>query len=211
MTTMWITSPHDPPDIWQSHSTYTGQLAFDVGANSGMTTQMYAANFDRVVAFEPCRESYRQLVEICPSNCVPVPFALGSHPGMIQLEETEVLAQFGELKFGDQPLLPWGQTSGYRSVPRVTLDQMSEVFGFPDFVKIDTEGSEVEIVAGGRRTFEHCPEFLIEIHTRENGKTIRGWLATVYGEQVEVVRHSGYPLDPDGLWANHYYVRSRQG
>lgn len=202
----YITTPHDPPEIWASHATYTGQLAFDVGANSGMTTQMYAANFDHVVAFEPCRESFRRLVEILPSNATAVPFALGSSARMLELESTELLDGYGELKTGDSMELFWGQVTGSRLVPCVTLDQMSEAFGYPDFVKIDTEGSELEIMLGGEQTFLKQPAFLIEIHSRENGKMIRGWLQTIYAD-VEVVRNPAYPLDPDGMWATHYYVR----
>jgi len=76
-------------------------------------------------------------------------------------------------------------------VPATTLD----LLGYPnpdlqvDFVKIDTEGAEADILAGAEWTIvAHRPRLLVEIHNLDNLEACRRLLRS-HGYQVEHVPH----------------------
>ncbi len=193
----------DPVEVWATYETYRGGLAFDVGANGGMTSRIFAPNFERVVAFEPCVESFVALTEDCPPNVTPMPVALADRAGLLTLERTDVLVGLGELKLGDSMERIWGPTTETRTVPAMTLDSATDMFGPPDFVKIDTEGSEAIIVEGGIYTFRECqPRFVIEVHAAANGEQI---LETLDDYNITLFRHPAYK-PTSSLYADHYYL-----
>jgi FkbM family methyltransferase len=68
----------------------------------------------------------------------------------------------------------WGfrvDPSGDRAVEACTLDQLIDLFGDDvDFVKMDIEGSEWEVVTSSGDWPERVGSLLIEVHERGNGK-----------------------------------------
>lgn len=195
----------DPREIWDRYKTYRGDLAFDIGANGGMVANILAANFESVIAFEPCEESFQQLRNSARPNVVPEMVAVSDFDGEVTLLEAEKTMGMGELVTGTSLPMAWGATTGERTVPAITLDAAVETYGIPDFIKIDTEGHELAIVEGGL-TFltDHEPRLLIEVHSEENGKVIREHLAH---RLMDEVRHQAYTPD-SYYWTNHYYLVS---
>lgn len=194
----------DPPEIWDLYRTLTGRLAFDVGANGGMTTELLVGGFGKVVAFEPASESFAALLELHERNSdiAPVPFAVSDHGGSVELyETTKAMGDYGELVSDVPALAAWGERTGSRVVPATTLDDAAKVWGLPDFVKIDTEGHELPIVEGGSKVFESGPRFVIEVHEHGQGVKIAGLL-----DAVKVI-HSGEPVGYGQ--DNHYYLVDR--
>ena len=130
-------------------------LVFDVGANTGERTDVFAALGSAVVAFEPLPQLSGALVDRFAHNPAVVvrATALGATPGIAQLrmgdESTistmsdswrEAVTSSG--RFSDHR---WGEAI---DVPVSTLDVEIALQGRPDFCKIDVEGFELEVLRG---------------------------------------------------------------
>lgn len=128
------------------------EMAWDVGANTGMTLPLLTELFSKVIAFEPAAESF-----------APLAAAWGQDP-QVQLVNKAVAGRDGKLvlsvrtapMFSGQLVAPdmdwdWGPETGRRYVPCVTLDSLTIEHGVPDFVKIDTEGGELKVLQGASR------------------------------------------------------------
>jgi len=131
-----------------------GDLVFDVGANQGEYSEVYANEGARVVAVEPNTAlTFRleALARMC--NVRPVFKAIGEAPG------TAVLNVCSEPAFSTLviPGVDWmAQSPDYagvswthsREVPVTTLDDLRNEFGRPEYVKIDVEGFEINVLKG---------------------------------------------------------------
>lgn len=192
---------HDQAGAWDVLRAAKGTLAFDVGANIGQASRVLAQGFVNVVAFEPCRESYEILKAEMPPNVVTREIAVTSHDGTLTLSETAEAIRTGQLTTGEG--LHWGPIMGSREVPCLTLDSLAEEFGFPDMLKIDVEGHEVEVVRGGMSVFEKEPQVIIEVHRAEHEQVIRGLLPW---DWTKLTHHSG--ID-SFIRENHFWIVSQ--
>lgn len=190
----------DSPAYWNRLSEARGTRIFDVGANGGGTAWIFAAHFEHVVAFEPCRESYDDLVAQLPENVDAHNLAISDHCGVVSLREAARSMVGGQLVTGES--LEWGETLGYREVLCVTLDEAAKEWGVPDAVKVDVEGHECHVLAGASETLSKRPTWMVEVHAAEYEEPLR---EALHGYQIETLRHSGYPEDSEG-WRNHFYL-----
>jgi protein O-GlcNAc transferase len=137
------------------HLLQPGHKVIDIGANYGVYTLSMAKTVGStgcVWAFEPASSTANLLAEgIAVNGFAQVTLersALSSSKGTAQLS----LNQNSELN-----ALIHGQlsTSASETVPLVTLDDCMETYGWRDieFVKIDAEGEEANILKGGKRFF----------------------------------------------------------
>jgi FkbM family methyltransferase len=188
----------DQAGAWDVISQASGDLAFDVGANIGQSTKVLANGFKKVIAFEPCLESFEILAVEAPHNVVPVQLAVGSVNGEIELEEHELSIRTGQLTAGDG--LHWGRKVGTRQVPCRTLDRLVQDFGMPDFLKIDTEGSEVEVVRGGLGCCQNVRDMIIEVHSAGNEREIRELLFNREFTKLEHNLRVGSPIRVNHFW-----------
>lgn len=195
----------DPPYVWNKLDRVTGGRAFDIGANGGMTARTFAGHFDEVVACEPAIESYQHLCSDLPENVTPLNIAVSDVTGEIELEERDITLPLGELvtpAAGLGETGTWGNHVGRRQVRAVTLADLVDEYGAPDFIKIDTEGHERPIVEGGLDFLrEHRPNMVIEIHDRASGD----WILEALGAPAELVRHPAYPPGSD-RFHHHYWL-----
>lgn len=132
-----------------------GDLVFDVGANVGNRTAVFADLGARVVAIEPqatCVEVLRREFGASPQVTI-VPAGLAAEPGSQQLytssastltsmspefiEATRSSGRFAEFSFEEGDV-----------VPTTTLDALIAEHGTPSFCKIDVEGFEEQVLAG---------------------------------------------------------------
>lgn len=196
----------DTPEVWGLYSTYSGGLAFDIGANGGMTAAIFAQHFDQVIACEPAVESYRHLVKNAALNVLACNLAVSDHDGDVTLREVTITDGFGELVTGDSLTVTWGPQTGERVVPCITLDQLAIRYGQPDFVKIDTEGHETQVLAGGTTVFDSDPQFVIEVHSAADGQWIMDYLI----EHDCAWRRISEQWSPTPEYRdNHYWIVSR--
>lgn len=132
-----------------------GQKVIDIGANYGVYALSMAQTVGptgRVWAFEPASSTAQLLAEGIAANgfaqVVLDRRALSSTSGTAQLCLNEN-SELNALAHG----MP--STGACETVPLVTLDECLESYGWLDieFIKIDAEGEEANILKGGERFF----------------------------------------------------------
>jgi FkbM family methyltransferase len=143
-----------------------GQQTIDIGANYGVYTLTMAkivGPTGAVWAFEPASSTVALLAQgIAANNFSQVVVecsAISSACGTARLALNDN-AEFNSIVRDE---LPAGTTE---TVPLVTLDDCLLRYGWKDidFMKIDAEGEETNIIAGGRKFFSECsPLILYEI------------------------------------------------
>lgn len=195
----------DQAGAWLVLAQATGRMAFDVGANVGQSTRVLARNFDHVVAFEPCQESFEILAIEAEEHVTPVCAAVSARDGEIALDEAAMSIATGQLVTGPGLAL-WGERVGRRTVPAVTLDSMTEHFGYPDFLKVDVEGHEVEVLRGAQKLLcASHPEVIVEIHQEDNEAPVRALLA---GYDLVKLTHGDYVRPGGEIHRNHFWLSS---
>jgi FkbM family methyltransferase len=139
-----------------------GDLVFDVGANQGEYSEVFASRGARVVAIEPNPAYSVRLLGLARTRSIVPKFcAVGDHEGSATLN---ICSQpgFSTLQpemidwTKDSPDYLGVQWAAKIDVPILTLDSVAEQHGVPSFVKIDVEGFEYEVICG----MSFCPRFV---------------------------------------------------
>lgn len=149
------------------------ELIFDVGANSGEKAAIFKKLAKQVVCFEPSPNSIKTLrSRFAFSNIIVSPTALSDSNSIRQLylvEDRETLNSISKKQL-TEVIEHAARDSKIRTldVQTKTLDEMIEKFGRPQYIKIDVEGNEKEVIFGLSKpvnllSFENCtPNFLEE-------------------------------------------------
>lgn len=168
-----------------------GAVCFDIGANVGAITfalARAAGPGGRVYAFEPGPPTLRRLqrnVSLNPSlkEVVSIhPVGLSDRPGsLLWSEDMENRGNAGLL-----------HESGER-VPVVTLDDFCREQGVErvDFIKIDVEGMELEVLRGAESVLRRCRPVLY-FETLAAFAEVRGF--DIFGEIERLLLGCGYQL-----------------
>ncbi len=140
------------------YSTYlpTHALVFDIGSNVGDRTVIFRELGARVIAVEPQSECVQMMLKRkhVDSEVIALTAAVGASNGWIDIHINKKLHPLSSCN------PDWIKTvittnrfqnsewDGTRRVPMITLNEMIEAYGLPDFIKIDVEGYEHEVLAG---------------------------------------------------------------
>lgn len=158
-----------------------GTTAIDVGANVGI----YALELSKavgeqgtVIAIEPWPDNVRRLKETIAGNSIAniriLPCAVGSEPGMV-----EMYGGCDPAYVTSVPMHGRGAYSQMRRIEQRTLDQLWADAGMPavSVVKVDVEGSELEVLKGARRLLAAChPTLLCEANSTEKALLLTRYL-----------------------------------
>lgn len=199
-----------------------GKVVYDVGSNEGIFS-LYAAREvaegGQLVAFEPHPLAFRRTVRNLELNrfpCRTLAFniALGKEHGRATMACPSGESARSTL---NQTIAEKYRSDGEKCASfEVQIERMDDLVGQglrgPDFIKIDTEGHELDVLIGAEQTLRrYSPEIFLELH----GTTTQDWIAKRRGlhEFLEACgyrilsmrRESLAVLDP----ASHLYCRPR--
>jgi FkbM family methyltransferase len=147
-----------------------GDLCFDIGANLGNRSDIFAGLGARVIAVEPQHECVTQLRKKYSDNpmVTVVPKAVGRQvgEGRLMVSQAHVLTSMSKewvdrvKESGRFGIYEWERSE---AVPVTTMDELIGQYGVPAFCKIDVEGYEAEVLGGlsapiGAVSFEFAPE-----------------------------------------------------
>lgn len=180
-----------------------GDMVVEVGANFGAHTVPLArltGPGGTVVAFEPQRLAFQALCGNVALNSLPhvitVPSAVGAEPGVLHVPQLDPDAEqsIGSLALG-------GHAEG-ELVPVATLDRLR--LARLDFLKVDVEGMECEVVRGARETItEHRPVLYVECDRPEREREL---LDLIHGLEYRTWWHRPPLYNPDNVRANRANV-----
>lgn len=162
---------------------FAGQTIFDIGAYVGLYTTFFsnrAGPSGKVIAFEPNPMNFAELNHNLRLNgfnsTKTMMVAVADKPGKLEMGVSPYLTSRGSLDEGWQ-----GQFRNdvkKITVDVVTIDELVEkgTIPKPDFVKIDVEAFEVQVLKGMQKTLtKYHPTLWVEIHgplTKELLETI---------------------------------------
>lgn len=157
-----------------------GDTVFECGAHHGFTTLLLADRVGRegkVIAFEASKHNCEILhknIELNKlSNVTAYNYAVGSSEGQICISSS---MNSNVLK-----------TSSGDTVKMVCLDSFENEN--PDFVKIDVEGYEAEVLKGAQEILDMKPKIEIEVHTELLAK-----YNTSAQEILDLIKAKGYEI-----------------
>lgn len=136
----------------------SSSVCFDIGANVGFYSLIFARRARSVYAFEPNPRNIRYLQEIMKLNRVTnveiLPWAVTDAEGRAMFREAE---HHGEGRLDKEGTIP---------VPTVTCDAFcGRASVTPDVMKIDVEGAELAVLKGAERIIKsRRPTILLSTH-----------------------------------------------
>lgn len=124
-------------------------LAFDIGANIGKYTEVLLQHYNAVVAVEPM-ESHCHYISrrLSGQNLVIVNALVSDKQGSLPFYECDTISTV---------VKEWVENSRFtgdytwqtpKLKPAITIKNLIDEYGPPDFIKIDVEGHEFEVLSG---------------------------------------------------------------
>ncbi len=137
------------------------KVCFDFGANVGFYTLLFSMYADKVYAFEPLPRNLHYLVKLIFINkinnvhVVPAAVSCCSRISFFSEGENAALGKLDDK--GNIPVLS------------ITCDKFTEETGIvPDLMKIDVEGSELNLLRGAENILKkHHPSIVLSIHSTD--------------------------------------------
>ena len=156
-----------------------GDVFYDLGANAGFFSLLAAKLVGpkgRVFAFEPLPENIESVREQIFVNsldyCELIPKAVCDRSG------TSSFAAAHHVSLGRIDGEDYKAAKQILTVETISLDEFVENHPRPDFIKIDVEGAEADVLigAGTLLSSKDAPSLLIELHGRDKARKVEAIL-----------------------------------
>ena len=192
-------------ETWLEQFIGDGGLAFDIGANDGDWSARLARSYANVVAVEPDERAFSVLQASTAQSVHCLNCAVTAKDG-----EVDFYLRHSTLQSSLLMEHPIGGADMAAAPPQqvvkaagVTLDSLLSrarvLFGAdPDFIKVDVEGAEGDVLAGATDAAFRKAKWLIEVHDR--AKDVGVQLARLGYEKVRIVRHPYESAHPNHFW-----------
>jgi FkbM family methyltransferase len=175
-----------------------GDVVFDLGAYCGVSTYAFSKSVGesgRVYSFEPDASSYALLLRNIDrhqlQNVTPMRLAVAATSGESAFNQEGTL---GSVLSRHSPRATTGTVS---KVTTIDLPTACERFGLPAFIKMDIEGSELEVLDASRGFLkENDIQFALDTHHWVDGIRTTQQVEQIFGE-------CGYETassDASGFW-----------
>jgi FkbM family methyltransferase len=159
------------PQLFYRQFVSRGSTVFDIGANVGTYTEAFLSlGAGKVVAVEPTPDLVRKLRYIRDKRLTVVGSGVGKEPGILpfNLSNFSTLNSFsGEWLDKVAQEVPSGRPQWVNTVnvEVTTLDAIIKEHGTPDYIKIDVEGAELQVLQGLTSSPKYLSfEFHSELH-----------------------------------------------
>jgi len=160
-----------------------GELFVDVGAGIGLYTFELRTNFKRVLAIEPSPNNIAILMEEIrrqkADNIVCMEAAVSNNEGTSPL--------YLGPNWGWHSLIP--RYDRRISVKTVTISKLLENEKVVDFIKVDVEGAEWNVLEGSIPILNRVKSWLVELHNHDKKAEITEWFVS-RGYKVRWLDHS---------------------
>jgi FkbM family methyltransferase len=170
------------------------RVSLDVGANKGIYTFALLMCSSAVHAFEPNPKLFAILRRWAQGRAELHPFALGERAGTMDLH----VPRSARGGFSNQggTLLPVTRRE-FESVA-VEVQRIDDLdLGDVGFIKVDVEGYEREVLAGGAALLRRCrPTLLVELEEKHTGRPLPEMVAAVCGHGYECSFYGDGDLRP---------------
>ena len=186
------------PDLWAvPRFCDPAGVSIDVGVNMGIYSRWMAKHSGRVESFECNSTLHAHLRRFLPGNANLQPYALSDKSGSVSFRVDPNNTGIGTIDEANR----LDQNPGIQEVVEQHVEaRRLDEFGFDKvtFIKIDVEGHELSVLAGGCDLIERCrPALLIELEERHHPgclTAVPDWLAQ-FGYKPFIYR------DRDGMHA----------
>ena len=175
----------------------------------------FARNAKCVVAWEPTGRNRLRLEENLRlnsfSNVVVRPYGLSSSRRTATMTVNPLLPGTASLDTG----ISDGAGAEREQIELIPLDEEEEIEA-PDFIKIDVEGFELEVLQGGKRVLAAHPDLFLEMHgadPEDKKRRVTAIVNCLWELGYHNIRHieSGIMITPTNAAAaaqGHLYARS---
>ena len=155
----------------------SGQIVYDIGAAYGIFTLFFTRMVGtngrgRVFAFEPNPQLSKQIIENAALNCFDnvnvLQIALGKETKRDTLAYPSGELGIGSLEKHERARILTLKKANAVEVQVDSIDHLVAAKNLPkpDFVKIDTQAAELDILLGmSKMISEHKPKIFVEIHS----------------------------------------------
>jgi FkbM family methyltransferase len=156
---------------------FSGQIIYDVGAHEGVYSMFFSravGENGKIITFEPHPENCSRILENLKfnkiSNVELRPIGLGKEKGraMLTFPDSDLARGTAIKEIGDKILSEKGTRTIEIEID--SLDNLIQDLPRPDFIKIDVEGMEFDVLCGMHNTIrKYKPRLFVEIHGTGKG------------------------------------------